>query len=317
MNNTEGSTQPAQAGPSGNTNSPAESAEPPPVPDPEDTIALSVPMTQIIDGQIVAVENSHIVDRHNVQKNPNLAFDENAPATVEDELSERVNTASHMSRRIPTRWTAERTLWFYEGLRYFGMDFTTMETLFPGMKRDQLKKKFIKEQRADLNFINQVLKERKPVPTAEELQKLSGRIFRKPDDVYEELAKDKEELLEVQRRKDEAEEEARKERERQVQEEGARLGVEIAAKPQDQSIDDDSGDEEIQDEAASVDEQDPEDGGNPIKSVEDTVSHANGPEKDSDHVSISSESDEEVNDDGNEVQDDETDNGDEVEGDIR
>ena len=312
MNNPEGSPQSAEAGPSKNTNPPVESG-PSTVSDTEDTIALSVPMTQIIDGQIVAVENSHIVDRHNVQKNPSLAFDENAPATVEDELSKRVNTASHTSRRIPTRWTAERTLWFYEGLRYFGMDFTTMETLFPGMKRIQLKKKFIKEQRADLNFINQVLKERKPVPTAEELQKLSGRIFRKPDDVYDELAKDKEELLEVQRKKDEAEEEARKERERKVQEEGARLGVDIAAKPPGQSSDEDSDDEEVQEENVSIDEQDPQDGGNPVKSIEDTVNQAKDSAKDPDHVSISSESDEDVNNDGNEVQDDETNNGDEAE----
>ena len=107
MNNPQGLAQSAQAGPSNTTTIPPVGSAPEPsaVPDTEDNIALSVPMTQIVDGQIVAVENSHIVDRHNVQKNPNLAYDENAPAILEDDLSKRVNNASYKPRKPSSKWT--------------------------------------------------------------------------------------------------------------------------------------------------------------------------------------------------------------------
>ena len=196
-----------------------------------------------------------------------------------------------------------------------GMDFTTMRTLFQGMSRMDLKKKFIKEQRADLNFVNQVLKERKPVPTAEELQKLSGKVFREPKEVYAELKKDEAELMETQRRQEEADGEANKARERQVEEEGVRLGVEIAAKPPDQSGDEESGDEEILKEVSPTKEQDLENEANPVKSIEDTVDHADDTAKHTDGVSNDPESDNEADDENEvqEVQDDETDYGDEVE----
>lgn len=196
---------------------------------PEDDMpAQSGPRTQIVDGQIVFVENSHIIDRHNREGNIGIAFDENASVVIEDDLTKRVNSASYLKRAQPHRWSAETTQLFYEGLRYFGMDFSMMVALFPGKSRNSLKMKFIREQRADVNFINQVLKERKPVPSIEELQKTSGKVFRRPQEIYKELAQNKEKQLEDRRKEDEAVEEARRGREREVEEEAGRLGVRIA-----------------------------------------------------------------------------------------
>ena len=185
-------------------------------------------VTKIVNGQIVPIESSYIIDRH--EQANNVDPDDSASVIVEDDLTKRINSATYGKRRPSARWTVDMDELFYDGLRYFGMDFTMIQTLFPKKSRHQIKTKFIKEQRADLNFINQVLQDRKPVPDAEELQKRSGKRLREPSEVYEELAANEAQLREVHRKEEEAQKEAQRQRDKQVEEEGARLGAAIASK---------------------------------------------------------------------------------------
>ena len=186
------------------------------------------PTTKVVEGRIVQIEDAHIIDRHDLQNNPNLAYNENATATVEDDLTKRINSATFSKRKSPSKWTFEMTQLFYNGLRYFGMDFQMLTLLFPDKSRHQLKLKFNKEQRADVRLIDQILKERAPIPSVEELQKMSGKVFRSTEEVYKELEQKKQELLESSRKEEEMAEEARKAREKEINEEGTSLGVDIA-----------------------------------------------------------------------------------------
>ena len=245
MENPTGAAQPAQASGEQSENVPSRSPDnlPPP------PSRRRAPMTQVVDGRIVQIDNSHIIDRHNLQENPGLAYDENASAVVEDDLTKRINSATYSKRVAPSRWTSELTELFYDGLRYFGMDFSLMTVLFPGRNRRQLKMKFIREQRADQNFINQVLKDRKPIPDVAELQERSGRVFRSAEDVYRELEKAKEQLMEAHRKDEQMAEEARKEREKEIEKEGAALGVGIAPRADSESTE---GESESEDEQSEV-----------------------------------------------------------------
>ena len=345
MDNPEGTAGSDQPNGSESGNAPVDpplesSSRPSNVPDEDNAIALlgGQPATQIINGQIVTIENSNVYDRHNAENNPNLEYDENASVIVEDDLSKRVNSASYRSRTAPSRWNPEMNELFYEGLRYFGMDFTSMLTLFPGKTRLQLKKKFMNERKADNKFIDQVLDDRRPIPSAEELQRRSGIEFRAPADVYKEVESKKKELLEAQRKQEEAEAAVRRDREKQVEEEGARLGVEIASRTPGQMEDEDSSDEEAIGNVDATESSDKpkkartrgdrykgrDDGGD---AVTESIERSSSPELrgnarddgDGDRESddeISHGSSNEANEDvaeGDGIQDEETDYGDEVE----
>ena len=108
---------------------------------------------RVVNGKIVVDDQSLQVDRH-----ANAAEEaEQMEEIVENELTRRVTSGSWMKRAKKEAWDEEATELFYQGLRMFGTDFQIISRMVPGMSRRHIKNKFIKEERAHPERINQVL----------------------------------------------------------------------------------------------------------------------------------------------------------------
>lgn len=66
-------------------------------------------------------------------------------------------SASFRTRNVTPKWTERETTKFYKCLEYYGTDFTTMENIFKPRNRKQLKSKFQKEEKVNLQRVNRAL----------------------------------------------------------------------------------------------------------------------------------------------------------------
>ena len=190
---------------------------------PSPNATVTAPQFRIVNGQIVADESSRIIDRRAERTRAAEAPDENTSVIEEDDLSRRINGRSYTKYDKPTRWSPAATELFHKGLQYFGLEFSMMACLFPGRSRRQLKAKFIREERADVAFVNALLKDRQPIPSREELEAMMGKKLKDPKELAEELRVQKEALEEAQRVEDQRADERRLAREKEAEKEGERV----------------------------------------------------------------------------------------------
>jgi hypothetical protein len=117
------------------------------------------PRVEIINGRIVVKESSLLL-------NP-------VSTTVEDDYEEVVEgvhaTATYSSflkRRPSPAWGIEETRLFYSALRQTGLQFTMMQAFFPGRTRQQLKRKYLREQQNHPDLIDLALNTSLPLDMA-------------------------------------------------------------------------------------------------------------------------------------------------------
>jgi transcription factor TFIIIB component B'' len=96
-----------------------------------------------------------------VMKAGKIEFEETAQASetrIQSETQKRTTSASFRTSKNAEKWTEEETSRFYEGLVIFGSDFSMVGILFPKRTRDQIKKKFNREEKSDGKRVNEALK---------------------------------------------------------------------------------------------------------------------------------------------------------------
>jgi len=93
-----------------------------------------------------------------VLKNGKIEFEQAVECKIQSETPKRTTSASFRTTKNGEKWTEEETNKFYEGLQIFGSDFSMVGILFPKRTRDQIKKKFNREEKSDGKRINEALK---------------------------------------------------------------------------------------------------------------------------------------------------------------
>jgi len=97
------------------------------------------------DGKVV-IENAPMVLREE-----NLIV-------VENKKPYKLNSMSFRTKNQTAKWTADETRKFYKAIEIFGADFSMIAKLFPTRNRDQIKNKFRKEEKANIQRMDEAFK---------------------------------------------------------------------------------------------------------------------------------------------------------------
>ena len=182
--------------------------------------ARHVPTLQVVNGEIVLDESSRMIDRHADAEAIRPLQEEQ----LEDELTRKTNSNSHLKRISLIRWDAESTELFYNGLKMFGTDFEMISQLFPGRNRRHIKLKFVKEERADPKRLNEVLLGERTAVDMDSYSKISNTQYKDPSELEKDMAEDRKRLEEEQEREKEAMEELVRQRAEDAAAESAAVG---------------------------------------------------------------------------------------------
>ena len=114
---------------------------------------------RMVNGELVLDQESIQVNSH--ERNP---IDEESMEVVEENMAfRRITSATHSKHKRSERWDTEETDKFYNALSMFGTDFEIISKLFPGRNRQQLRKKYLNEERKDPQRITDALRTRVPI----------------------------------------------------------------------------------------------------------------------------------------------------------
>lgn len=102
------------------------------------------------DGSIVLNEESLIVNR--TEEVP--VYDR---TIVENEANDNLSYRSYRKIHHTKKWSKHETIKFYKALRMIGTDFTMIQKLFPQRTRDEIKRKFKREERINQTLMDRVL----------------------------------------------------------------------------------------------------------------------------------------------------------------
>ena len=195
----------------------------------EEVIAMNVPNTVIVNGEIQIDQSSLRIDRHAI-----AAVERNAEqltAVEETHLSRKTNYGSWVKRDKSGGWNEVLVDRFYDGLKMFGTDFGMISKMFPGKTRHAIKLKFCKEEKEDAARIRATLLGEKLPVELEEFQKMTGEEYEDPAILEQDMEDDRKKLEEEQEAEKEAIEAARRERAEQAEAERvAAQGAESSAK---------------------------------------------------------------------------------------
>ncbi|PWW71815.1 hypothetical protein C7212DRAFT_360384 [Tuber magnatum] len=121
------------------------------------------PQMRMVNGELVLDQESIQVNSH--ERNP---IDEESMEVVEENTAfRRITSATYSKHKRSERWDTEETGKFYNALSMFGTDFEIISRLFPGRNRQQLRKKYLNEERKDPQRITDALRTRVPTNVAE------------------------------------------------------------------------------------------------------------------------------------------------------
>lgn len=189
-------------------------------------VALHVPNTVIVNGQIQIDEGSLQIDRHAAAAVERDA--EQLEGIDEGELSRKINSGSWLKRDKSGGWNEILLERFYEGLRMFGTDFEMISKMFPGKTRHAIKLKFCKEEKLDHARIKGVLLGETLPVDLERFQTITGTEYDDPSELERDIQEDRKRLEEEQAAEKQAMEDAVKERADQAA--GERAAGEDSAK---------------------------------------------------------------------------------------
>ncbi|KNC97742.1 transcription factor TFIIIB subunit BDP1 [Spizellomyces punctatus DAOM BR117] len=121
-------------------------------------INLSGPRLIMVDGKLQVDQDSLVIRTH-VEDEADLEH-------VDEGMQRHITSASFRTRKRLGRvkWTKERTDRFYEGLSYFGADFSMICLMFPDLNRGQVKAKYNAEERVNGRRLTAALLKRLPLP---------------------------------------------------------------------------------------------------------------------------------------------------------
>lgn len=103
------------------------------------------------DGSIIINEESLVVQRENIE--PDRTYD----TVVETEPSDSLTYNSYRKHHHTRKWTERETTKFYKALSMIGTDFTMIQKLFPNRSRDEIKRKFKREEKLNQALIDKIL----------------------------------------------------------------------------------------------------------------------------------------------------------------
>ncbi|MCJ1448307.1 MAG: Transcription factor TFIIIB component B [Stictis urceolatum] len=194
------------------------SPTPPPTNTLDEPAVRLAPQVRLVNGQIVQDDDSRMIDRHvNADEERESEIIE-----VENDLTHLINAGSFLKRERHSKWTAEQTELFFDGLRMFGTDFMTISKMFPGhFTRRQIKLKFSREERQDREYIKQILLHERKQPNLEDFQRLSGEVYKDPSELERNMEEDRRRLEEEQQREKEALEDVQSQRDQEIAAESA------------------------------------------------------------------------------------------------
>ncbi|KAJ3148724.1 Transcription factor TFIIIB component B [Geranomyces variabilis] len=177
--------------------------DPTPAPEPvrEATPApvnLSGPRLIMVDGQL-QLDKESLVIRTGATEEEDLEL-------IEEASNRHVTSASFARPRTArVRWTAEATDRFYEGLSYFGSDFSMICLMFPELNRKQVKQKYNAEERTNAKRVTKALLMKRETPSdlaGEMKERIKERVTKRKAKAHE--SDDEDELLAVKRAKSES-----------------------------------------------------------------------------------------------------------------
>jgi hypothetical protein len=123
---------------------------------------ILAPKIIIKDGK-VQIDNSSILNQ------------EIEPPRLEIVLEKKKITTSNSFKNInhSEKWTEEETKKFYRAIELFGTDFSLITKLFPNRNRNQIKNKFLKEEKVSKKKIDSIFKQNNP----ENLKKIYKKAY--------------------------------------------------------------------------------------------------------------------------------------------
>jgi hypothetical protein len=102
------------------------------------------------DGRIIINEESLVIQRENVEP----VYDD---TVVENEQGDSLTYTSYRKHHHTKKWTERETAKFYKALSMIGTDFTMIQRLFPNRSRDEIKRKFKREEKLNQALIDRIL----------------------------------------------------------------------------------------------------------------------------------------------------------------
>lgn len=180
----------------------------------QENVALNVPNTIIVNGQIQIDETSLGIDRHAA-----AAIERNAEqleGVEENDFTRKVNSGTWLKKDKSGGWNQTLLDRFYDGLRMFGTDFGMISSMFPGKSRHAIKLKFGREERENPALIKEILLGTQLPVDLDEFQKLTGTEYGDPAILEQEMEEDRKALEEEQAAEVAVIEKARRERAEQV-----------------------------------------------------------------------------------------------------
>lgn len=102
------------------------------------------------DGTIVINEESLVIQRDNVER----IYD---GTIIESEQNDNLTYNSYRKFHHTKKWSEKETAKFYKALSMIGTDFTMIQRLFSNRNRDEIKRKFKREEKLNQALIDKIL----------------------------------------------------------------------------------------------------------------------------------------------------------------
>lgn len=101
-----------------------------------------------------------VIDEESLVVREKKKYDFKSMPLTDGNKDEFVSSRSFKKQSFSGPWTVRDTATFYLGLKTLGTDFTSLTRLFPGRTREELKKKFKREERVNGNLVETALMNR-------------------------------------------------------------------------------------------------------------------------------------------------------------
>jgi FtsZ-interacting cell division protein YlmF len=135
------------------------SSTPPPPPPPPQPSSSSYNAPQLKfaeDGSIILNEESLVIQRPNIEP----VFDS---TVIENDRNDNLTYNSYRKFHHTKKWSSKETVKFYRALSMIGTDFTMIQRLFPYRNRDEIKRKFKREEKINQALIDKILSKTAPM----------------------------------------------------------------------------------------------------------------------------------------------------------